>query len=237
MQKMMKGMISLLAIICCANAFAQSANDSSANGETNSFTPWRPIKEENILWAKTVWRVLNLADKSNAPLSNNGSAFPGVLLHGIKTGAIKAFADKGLSQQLSQGSVDNMTYCSNPDNCTYSQAVTHYGLKEDWIYDDSQGLMVVHILLFAPLMDDNGTYKPLFWISYPDSRPYFSKYRLTSSDKEINGLTWDEYFESRSFSSKVTRVDKVKLSNVRNTRKIRESRITRHKVRNTWPKD
>ncbi len=236
MQKMMKCIILLLAIICSANAFAQSASDSSATTQTKNFTPWRPIKEENILWEKTVWRVLDLTDKANEPLGNNTSAFPSVLLDGIKTGAIKAYADKGLTQQLSQSSLNSVITCL-ADKCTYSEGVTHYGLKEDWIFDDSQGLMVVHIRLLATLVQENKTYKTLFWIAYPDSRPYFSEYRLQGADKNINCLTFDEYFESRSFSSKITRVDKVELSNVRNTRKIKESRIRRSRTSHTWPED
>jgi hypothetical protein len=61
--------------------------------------------------------------------------------------------------------------------------------------------MVVRIAAIAPMA--NG--KALFWVSYPDIRRYIARYEAYNGKTNAR-YTWDEYFESRQFSSKITKV-------------------------------
>jgi gliding motility associated protien GldN len=90
--------------------------------------------------------------------------------------------------------------------------VTVYRVKEDWIFDRNQGKMVVRIVGIAPIMDyydENNQFKgssPLFWLSYPESRTLFSSYEVFNPNNDISRPTWDEFFENRHFSSRITKV-------------------------------
>ena len=64
--------------------------------------------------------------------------------------------------------------------------------------------MIVRILAIAPLV--NG--KALFWLSYPDIRRYLARYEAYNG-KTPTGYTWDEYFESRQFASKITKKENL----------------------------
>ena len=91
-------------------------------------------------------------------------------------------------------------------SCVYPQQVDQYGIIEDWIFDKGREEMVVHIVAIAPMVQG----KPLFWISYPDIRRYIARYEVHNPQNNIVRYTWDEYFESRQFSSKITKVGKAK---------------------------
>lgn len=97
--------------------------------------------------------------------------------------------------------------------------IRKYRIKEDWIFDGSTGKMVVRILGIAPIIDvysDEGAYKgpqTLFWLYYPDIRAILAQYEVVAKDNDVHRMTWDEFFESRAFSSKI-----IKVSNSLNRR-------------------
>ncbi len=99
-------------------------------------------------------------------------------------------------------SQDFSIYDTTPlTSCIYPQQIDHYGIIEDWIFDRNQGQMVVRIEAIAPMVND----RPLFWLSYPDIRKYIVQYDIYAGSKDMK-MNWDEYFESRLFSSMITRV-------------------------------
>jgi len=87
--------------------------------------------------------------------------------------------------------------------CYYPQQIDRYGIMETWIYDKGQGQMIVRIAALAPM--ENG--KPLFWVKYPEIRKYLAQYKVYDGNKETP-YNWDEYFESRQFESRITKVGK-----------------------------
>lgn len=92
------------------------------------------------------------------------------------------------------------------------ETITTFKIKEDWIFDRNQGKMVVRIAGIAPVQDvygDNGEYKgpqTMFWLYYPEIRNVLSSYEVFNPNNDISRPTWDEYFESRMFSSKITKI-------------------------------
>ncbi len=280
-------------------AFASIDKKVLAQIDTNAReTPWTPIKDENILWTKRVWREIAVYERQNValtdlPQSPPGNVFANVLLSGINAGQFQAFAEnlfagkahneehmedywdygdtinKGaakpviLRHPLTKEDIKKIIACEakdlstntrkyqnyyalhkndsllfpaeqaetkktkrkkrkqDPDmeqgvlindttallSCSYPQQVSHYAIIEDWIFDRDQGQMVVHIVALAPMA--NG--KALYWLSYPDIRRYIARYQAYNG-KVKTGYNWDEYFESRQFASKITRVGNPSLS-------------------------
>ena len=258
----MKRLFTIILILSGSIAFAQ--RDTNAHE-----IPWKPIKKEDILWQKRVWREIAIYEKTNAPLRDDPrlpqeNIFANVLLSGINASIYIAYgADSESKELMVQENINNgakrrkkfkdrntvlpasyfihpltkedvnqiitcdpaklsatsrtyINFCTQHKNdtsalshydssfvtsCIYPQQVDHYGIIEDWIFDKEQGQMVVQIRAIAPMVQG----KPLFWLSYPDIRRYLAQYEVYADEKEAR-LTWDEYFESRQFSSKITRV-------------------------------
>ena len=99
----------LLAIIL---AFA--GNDAFAQIDTNTRkNPWRPIKDEDILWTKRVWREITVYERQNAALTDapqtpQENVFGNVLLSGINSGVFQPYGDdlflgKGEKEDDSEG--------------------------------------------------------------------------------------------------------------------------------------
>ncbi len=92
------------------------------------------------------------------------------------------------------------------------ETITTFTIKEDWIFDRNQGKMVVRIVGIAPKRDvygEAGDYRgqqTMFWLSYPELRGVLSNYEVFNPNNDVYRYTWDEFFESRQFSSKITKV-------------------------------
>ncbi len=199
--------------------------------------PWQPIREDDILWKKRVWREIDTREKPNVGFrytgdeNSGGGMFIEILVDAIKRGKIKAYSnfDDRFTQILTKESLMEMLI-QKPDtqmivdpitgqekmvivNHDFDPSkITKYRLKEDWIFDRNQGQMVVRIVGIAPVIDivgDAGDYrgsKALFWIYYPDCRNLLAQYEVFNPMNDIARYTWDEFFESRQFSSKITKV-------------------------------
>ena len=92
-------------------------------------------------------------------------------------------------------------------SCKYPQQIDRYRIAEDWIFDKAQGQMIVRIEAIAPVVQN----KPLFWLSYPDIRKYIARYEAYKVAKSRR-YTWDKYFDSRQFSSKIIKVEEPMYS-------------------------
>jgi len=92
------------------------------------------------------------------------------------------------------------------------ETITKFKIKEDWMFDRNQGQMVVRIVGIAPVQDlygDDGVYRgpqSMFWLYYPDIRGLLANYEVFNPHNDMYRATWDEFFESRMFSSRITKV-------------------------------
>ena len=92
------------------------------------------------------------------------------------------------------------------------EEITKFRVKEDWIFDRNEGKMVVRIVGIAPVKDvygDNGDFRgqqAMFWLYYPDIRGVLAKYEVFNPQNDVYRYTWDEFFESRQFSSRIYKV-------------------------------
>lgn len=219
--------ITLLTITFTNSAWAQNTDPANKNASHN-FAPWKEIKEENVLWKKDVWRRILTAELQNAPLKSaiaNATSFPTILLNGIKSGALKAYANEALTVQLSDSQLDSSILCRAEHACNYPDQVVAYGIKEKWMFDSSEGRMLVRITTIAPLAIENNKSHILFWIAYPDARQYLSQFSVESTKKKMAGLSFDDYFETRQFSSLITKVEPSENRPVSKKRKINQDAL------------
>jgi gliding motility associated protien GldN len=108
-----------------------------------------------------------------------------------------------------------------------------YDLKEDWFFDKERSVLDVRIIGMAPVVhwkdgnmtelvlfdnetneanDDNSSSwvkGPLFWLYFPQLRPYLAKYYVYNEDNDAQWMSFDDFFWKRRFSSYI-----IKESNV-----------------------
>ncbi len=91
----------------------------------------------------------------------------------------------------------------NPDQ------VERYEIKEEWVFDKESSRMYVRILGIAPektIYNADGSFRavlPIFWVYYPDLRPFLAKYEAYNGKNYGARMSWEELFESRMFSSRI----------------------------------
>jgi len=94
----------------------------------------------------------------------------------------------------------------NPD-----VTVEKYWVKEDVIFDKESSRLHTRILGVAPLKtirNPDGSFRdvtPLFWVYYPDLRPMLAKHEAYNSKNLGARMSWEEFFESHMFSSRIVK--------------------------------
>ena len=196
---------------------------------------WQPIREADILWKKRVWREIDTREKQNVAFryagdeSSGGGMFIEILVDALKRGKIKGYKfDDRFTTLMSKDDImesvagkSDTQIVVDPNTQEEQKVVTHhdfdpttirkYRVKEDWIFDRNQGQMVVRIVGIAPVQDIevDGVYrgsKAMFWLYYPEIRNLLAQYEVYNPQNDIARYTWDEFFESRQFASKITKV-------------------------------
>ena len=164
--------------------------------------------------------------------SDNGSQiFVNILLKAVNSGEVTAFADDRFStpktiaeiQQQTVGTADTVPVTDPNDinkvieyrvtRASFDpSSVTRLALKEEWVFDREASRYFCRILGVAPLQTKyfpNGQERGstvLFWVYYPDLRPILTKYEVYNPKNMGNSrMTWEELFESRMFSSYITK--------------------------------
>jgi gliding motility associated protien GldN len=90
-------------------------------------------------------------------------------------------------------------------------SIYRFRLKEEWIFDKESSRMFVRILGIAPVMTQYTSTgiavgdRTLFWAYYPDLRPTLAKFEVYNGKNYAGRMSWEELFESRFFSSYITK--------------------------------
>jgi gliding motility associated protien GldN len=163
---------------------------------------------------------------------NGSQMFIDILLKAVRRDSIMAFTDDRFTTPLTRDELMGMTSGGAPDTtAVYSpddinkvmkyvvtqksfdpKSVTKLRIMEQWIFDREASRMFVRILGIAPLKTEylpNGQERGqsvMFWVYYPDLRPMLAKYEVYNPKNMGYGrMTWEELFESRMFSSYITK--------------------------------
>ena len=165
---------------------------------------------------------------------NGDQRFISILLKAVRSGQVTAFSssDDRFTTPLSSQEIAQLTAGGEADTTpvrdpndpnkivkyVVTQAsfdpdkVVKLRIKEEWIFDREASRMFVRILGIAPLKTEylpNGQERGtsvMFWVYYPDLRPILAKHEVYNPKNLGYGrMTWEELFESRMFSSYITK--------------------------------
>lgn len=140
--------------------------------------PWQPLREDDIMWKKRVWREIDTRQKMNMPFiypgddNTGGGTFIEILIDGVKKGKMQAYdgLDERFTTPLTKerlmelliGKPDT-SMVENPitgemtrrivNNEFDLNKVTKYRIKEDVMFDRNLGKKVTRIIGLAPLKD------------------------------------------------------------------------------------
>jgi gliding motility associated protien GldN len=178
--------------------------------------------------------------------NNRSLLFINVLLQAVQKEGIAAFADDRFSIPVSPAEITDMTLgqldtfmvmkkgsIDVPDSFVVTRpsfdpkVVTRYRIMEEWIFDREGSRLYSRILGIAPLKrhvtplpdgKEREGFSVMFWVSYPDLRPILAKTTVYSpKNMGVSRMNWDELFQSRMFSSYITKstIDNVSNKNIR----------------------
>ncbi|HEY4327262.1 MAG TPA: gliding motility protein GldN [Mucilaginibacter sp.] len=206
-------------------------------------TPYPYLRESDVVFSKRVWREIDVREKMNLYLASPKQRLIEILMKGIADGELTAFDptptpldpdgdgfSKPLSPEAAKARMADSTIVDkidkdgnkigsilkagefNPDS------VVKFRIKEDWIFDKQRSIFEPRIIGIAPMMKPKAggldlDYQPAFWIYFPDARPLLAVKEVSSKDNDNTGLSFDDVFMKRIFTSYV-----VKESNEKDER-------------------
>jgi len=173
---------------------------------------------------------MNLPFRYSANEDNGNQRFISILFDAIQSGNVTAFSgdDDRFTTPLTKedvaktitGGLDTVPqYTLDGDVKGYQvrqkmiepDSIYRYRLKEEWIFDKESSRMVVRILGIAPIMTQRTSTGEavgdvtIFWVYYPDLRPTLAKFEVYNGKNFAGRMSWEELFESRYFSSYITK--------------------------------
>lgn len=187
---------------------------------------------------------LNQTFRYKAEDDNGDQRFISMLLKAVKSGEVVAFADDRFTTPLSGAENAAITAGGPQDTVAVRdiddpnkiveyvvtqtsfdpESVLKLRIKEEWVFDREASRLFVRILGIAPLKTQyfpNGQERGssvMFWVYYPDLRPILAKYEVYNpKNMGMGRMTWEELFESRMFSSYITKstLDNPSNANIR----------------------
>jgi len=199
--------------------------------DSNVMVPYADVREEDVYYAKRIWREIDLRDTINSVLKAEDSKLIDILLEAIGNEELTVYSNKdttagkllddndsfriALTSQealqsargISEGVADSATgKIAEPSlRRLRSDEFLKYRIKEDWILDSKRSVFEPRIVGIAPMKEVEGHWQPVFWVYYDDARELLSKKRLTNPGNDASTLTFDDFFVRRLFSSYVVK--------------------------------
>lgn len=202
-----------------------------ADVDSNVMVPFADVREEDVFYAKRIWREVDLRDTINSVLRAEGAKLIDVILEAVANEELTVYSNKDTTagklledndsfkialtaQQalasargLTEGVADSTTgKISDPTlRKLRSEEFMKYRIKEDWILDTKRSIFEPRIVGIAPMKMVEGNWQPVFWIYYTDARELLSKKRMVNPGNDASTLTFDDFFVRRLFSSYVVK--------------------------------
>jgi gliding motility associated protien GldN len=179
----------IVAGICAPpQAAAQTVLDGAyikEHTKTKRVVPYSPIREADVMWARRVWRTIDLREKMNHPLYfpteaiNDRKSLFDVIRQGLLVdGSITAYSvgaigtDDEFKKPLLASELKELftridtQYTENLESGDMDMVVQEinlesrdimmYNIKEDWIFDKQRSTMDIRIIGIAPMKEMRG---------------------------------------------------------------------------------
>jgi len=143
--------------------------------------PYVFVREADAMWAKRVWRTIDLREKINFPYyypsqpSEGRMSLFDILKKGIRSGRITAYGNPFLDDQFTEPlttaqaekmfiRLDTITTIDENEmekripisEEVSSPDIKQYWIKEDWFFDRQRSVMDVRIIGICPLKENKG---------------------------------------------------------------------------------
>jgi gliding motility associated protien GldN len=206
-------------------------------------TPYPNLRESDVAYAKRIWREIDVREKMNTYMVSAKQRLIDVLMSAINAGELTAYdatpnekshddpdgdaftkpltavqAYNTLVDSVGRIDIDkdgNKTVTKVPGEFK-ADSILKFRLKEDWVFDKQRSIFEPRIIGIAPMKkvkENNNEFQPAFWVYFPDARPILATKEVASSDNDNTGLSYDDIFMKRIFTSYI-----VKQSNDKNDR-------------------
>ncbi|RYU90349.1 gliding motility protein GldN [Mucilaginibacter terrigena] len=209
-------------------------------------TPYANLREADVMFAKRVWREIDLREKMNQYLASPKGRLIDVLMAAIDAGELTAYdptstkddpngdsfsrplsaaqarskmADSSVVDQFDKNTGDKIGSKVvagefNPDS------VVKFRIKEDWVFDKQRSVFEPRIIGIAPLYKPKAAgldldYQPAFWIYFPEARQVLAVKEAVSRNNDATGLSFDDVFVKRIFSSYIVKQSNDKDERIR----------------------
>ena len=198
---------------------------------TRRVIPYKPVREADVPWQRKIWRVIDIREKANLAFGYPDRPFITVLIEGLQSGELVAFAEDDFKTQMSEQEIQDKVFKLDTvrvtDLETYETTfkvvenelnpadIIKFRVKEVWYFDEGGSILKSRILGIGPIKeeyDDNGNFKysrPMFWVYYPQAREYLGRQTFFIEGNDAAPNTWETTFEGRQFASYITKANNV----------------------------
>ncbi|MEH3113987.1 type IX secretion system ring protein PorN/GldN [Pedobacter terrae] len=195
--------------------------------DSTEMVPLADVREEDVFYAKRIWREIDLRDTVNSVLKSPKSRLIDVLIAAINKDELTAYspidsalneddafnnpmtADSAAKSALGTAEVSNnktgtVTTVVNDFN---PEIFLKFRIKEDWIFDTKRSIFEPRIVGIAPLKynEVSKQWQPVFWVYYPEAREILTKKRLINTNNDASSLSFDDFFIRRLFTSYIVK--------------------------------